>query len=117
MVMTIHIVSDEETHCRSHKCIRRGVPSSRNAGDTDSRCQPVSQNWKKSMLREFSSNDSRECPRLYGMSGRKRIATAEEGDARALGFGPWTLRNRFQAIDEDFSVCQGFNTDSCCIPS
>ena len=69
------------------------------------------------MLREFASNDSRKRPSLDGVSRRKRIPTTEEGDARALGFGPWPLRNRFQAIDEDFSVCQGFNADSRRIPS
>src|SRR5262245_28726283 len=78
MMMHIYIVTNEETHSRSDKRVGRRVPPSGHARHTHSRCQPISQNWKKAMLREFTSNDSRECPRLDGMSGRKRIPTLED---------------------------------------
>ena len=83
MVMTIHIVSDEEPQGRSHKCIRRGVPSSRNAGDADSRCQSISQNWKNAMLREFASNDSRERRSRAMIPASPHMSVAHPGGARS----------------------------------
>src|SRR2546426_6881018 len=69
------------------------------------------------MLWELASNDSRECPRLDGVSGRKRIATLEEGDACSLRLWSRSLGDRFQDVNRNFRICEGFDADSCCITS
>src|SRR5689334_25324936 len=116
MVVVVHKIADEESHCCAGQRVGGGVSSSANPRHAHRRREAVRENRIDLPFRKFPSGYPGKCPRLYRVAGRERVAAFKKRYRLTFDFRSRPLSNEFEDLDRDLSISEGLDSDSPSIP-